>query len=171
MARERIYIIGFMGSGKTTAGKKLARLLGWTFIDLDKQIEISEGMTIPDIFSEKGEEYFRKIESGLLKETYKLKNAVISTGGGAPCHGDNMSFLLGSGITVYLKLTPGQLLERLIGSKTGRPLIKGLGSEELLSYIKEKLQLREICYNRAEVISEEFNIDISHLKEQILQRI
>lgn len=171
MARERIYIIGFMGSGKSTTGKKLAKLLGWTFIDLDKQIEISEGMTISDIFSIKGEAYFRKIESGLLKETCNLKNAVVSTGGGAPCHGDNMSFLLESGITVYLKLTPGQLLERLIGSRTERPLIKGLDREELLKYIGEKLQLRESCYNLAEVITEEYNIDVSNLKEQILRKI
>lgn len=160
-----------MGSGKTTAGKQLAGLLGWTFVDLDKQIEIAEKMTIPEIFSMKGEDYFRLIESNLLLGTGTLRNAVISTGGGAPCSGKNMDFMLGAGITVYLKLTPGELVQRLISSKTERPLIKGLDRSGLLNFIREKLKQREKYYNRAEIIIEDFNIDVYRLKELIHPRI
>jgi len=171
MSRDRIYIVGFMGSGKTTAGKKLSAILGWQFIDLDNIIENKTGMTIPRIFSDLGEEHFRKSETEILRETIQYKGAVISTGGGAPCHDDNMDFMLASGITVYLKLTPEQLRTRLSGSKTERPLIKGLEQEDLLHFIKERLALREKCYSRAEIIMEGCDLDIERLEELISERI
>src|SRR5512133_1334740 len=102
MPRERIYIVGFMGSGKSTAGKKLSSLLDWEFTDLDTKIEDIAGLTIPQIFSDLGEEQFRKIETRSLRDTGSYTKIVVSTGGGAPCHDDNMDFMLTSGITVYL---------------------------------------------------------------------
>lgn len=160
---HRVYIIGFMGSGKSTAGKKLASLLGWSFIDLDKRIEKQAGKTIPEIFSQQGEDYFRNVEAEVLKNLISQTNTVISTGGGTPCHGDNMDHMLETGLTLYLKLTPGQLKSRLSESTGKRPLIKDLDEDSLLGFIEEKLALREKWYNRAEITVEGINLDISLL--------
>jgi shikimate kinase len=158
-----LYIIGFMGSGKSTAGKKLASLLGWSFIDLDKSIEVQTGKTIPEIFSLHGEDHFRNVESEVLRSLKSQINTVISTGGGTPCHGDNMDFMLKTGLTLYLKLTPGQLKSRLSESKGERPLIKDLTDEGLLRFIEDKLASREKWYNSAEITMEGINLDISLL--------
>ena len=158
-----VYIIGFMGSGKSTAGKKLASLLGWSFIDLDKRIEGHAGKTISEIFSQYGENYFRNLEAEVLKSLKSQKNTVISTGGGTPCHGDNMDHMLETGLTLYLKLTPGQLKSRLSESTGERPLIKDLSNDGLLSFIDEKLAWREKCYNRAKITVEGINLDINLL--------
>ncbi|MCX6256053.1 MAG: shikimate kinase [Bacteroidia bacterium] len=158
-----VYIIGFMGSGKSTTGKKLASLLGWSFIDLDKEIEEHTGKTIPELFSQHGEDYFRNVESEVLKNLKSHTNTVISTGGGTPCHGDNMDYMLDTGLTLYLKLTPGQLKSRLSESTGKRPLIKDLSKDRLQSFIEEKLASREKYYNRAEIIVEGINLNINLL--------
>jgi shikimate kinase len=165
MRRPRtIYIIGFMGSGKTTAGKKLASRLAWSFIDLDRKIEEQSGSTIPELFSKHGEDYFRNIESAVLKSLKFETNTVISTGGGTPCHEDNMDFMLSTGLTVYLKLTPAQLMRRLSESSGQRPLVKNLDGNSLLGFIEEKLAYRETWYSRAEIILEgpDLNINLLH---------
>ena len=135
---NKVYIIGFMGSGKTTTGRKLAGMLGWAFTDLDRSIEEYTGMTIPEIFSDKGEAYFREVEAAMLRKQHQEVNTVISTGGGAPVYDDNMDFMLEAGLTIYLKLTPGELRSRLSESKGERPLIKNLDQNELLSFIRQK---------------------------------
>jgi shikimate kinase len=162
-----VYIIGFMGSGKSTAGKKLASLLGWKFIDLDKSIEEYIGKSIPAIFSEEGEPFFRETEAKLLKNIESLSDTIISTGGGTPCYGDNMDFMLNTGLTVYLKLTPGQLKSRLAGSDGDRPLISNLKPEELLDFITKKLAEREKWYDRSELILKGIDLDISVLHAKI----
>jgi len=162
-----IYIIGFMGSGKTTAGKKLASLLGWTFIDLDRKIEEEAKMTIPEIFSQHGEAWFRQAESDILKGLGSEAGAVISTGGGAPCHADNMSFMLGTGLTIYLRLSPAQLVSRLSNAREERPLIKGMKGEELLGFITAKLAEREKWYTQAELIIDGFDLDIDNLYSRV----
>lgn len=166
-----IYIIGFMGSGKTTAGKKLALLLGWSFIDLDKKIEEHTGKTIPEIFSQHGEDYFREIESLVLRNLINRTDTIISTGGGTPCHRDNMDVMLDTGLTVYLKLTPVQLKKRLTGSKTERPLIKNLDPAGLQSFIEEKLAIRESCYNRSDIIIEGIEPDINLILTLVKSRL
>lgn len=158
--KNKVYIIGFMGSGKTTTGKKLAGLLGWTFTDLDRCIEEHTGMTIPEIFSTYGETWFREVESDLLKNLRPGTNAVISTGGGTPCYGDNMDFMLDNGLTIYLRLTPGQLKSRISGTDDERPLLKDLGDNDLLGFIEEKLSVREKWYNRAHLNFDGFNTNI-----------
>ena len=152
-----------MGSGKSTTGKNLASKLGWPFEDLDKSIEEYTGKAIPEIFSHHGEEYFREVESDVLKSLISHKNAVIATGGGTPCYSDNMDFMLETGLTLYLKLTPRQLKSRLLISAGERPLIKNLNNEELLIFIKEKLAFREKWYNRAIITVEGFDPDINSL--------
>jgi shikimate kinase len=166
-----VYIIGFMGSGKSTAGRKLASLLGWSFTDLDKRIEEYSGKTIPEIFSQYGEKYFRDIESEVLKSLRSQTDIVISTGGGTACHADNMEYMIEFGLTVYLKLTPGQLKNRLSESSTERPLIKGLDKDKLQEFIEEKLAYREKWYNRADIIVEGINPDISLLHSLIKSRL
>jgi shikimate kinase len=167
---KKVYIIGFMGSGKTTTGLKLAGLLGWAFTDLDRSIEESTGMTIPEIFSSHGETWFRKAESEMLRNLPSDTNRVISTGGGTPCFEDNMEYMLETGLTIYLKLTPGQLKSRLSGTNGERPLIKDLGEEGLLSFIKEKLAFREKWYNRAEFTVNGFDTDLKLIFSKVKAR-
>lgn len=156
-----------MGSGKSTVGRKLASHLEWSFIDLDKKIEEIAGQTIPEIFSQHGEEYFRALESRTLKSLVSEANTVISTGGGSPCYADNMDHMIKSGLTIYLKMTPLQLKKRLTDSKGERPLIKGLKDESLLSFIEKKLAIREECYEKAALVIEGSNLNINSLYQHV----
>lgn len=165
--KRLVYIIGFMGSGKSTAGKKLAALLRWTFIDLDRKIEEKAGKTIPQIFAQDGEEQFRKIESDVLKSVKDETETIVSTGGGTPCHGENMEIMLETGLTVYLKMTPEQLTKRLLESTGERPLIKNIPDDQLFGFIEKKLGVREKWYNRANIIIEGTNLDIDRLSSFI----
>ena len=168
---SKIFLIGFMGSGKSTAGRKLASQLNWSFIDLDEKIQKMEGMKIPDIFSLKGEPYFRKLETQALQELKSEKDTVISTGGGTPCFGDNMDFMLSSGLTVYIRMTPANLKKRLEGSAEGRPLLKEIAMKDLQEYITSKLAEREKWYSRAEIIIDVVNNDLPDLLSLIKKQI
>ena len=168
---RRIYIIGFMGSGKSTAGKKLAATLGWQFLDLDTQIERQEGQSIKDIFSSQGEDHFREIESKTLLNLNTSENTVISTGGGTPCYSNNMDYLISTGLVVYLKMTPGQLMSRLERSTRDRPLIKKLNKKELLKFISDKLLEREEYYLKASLIVKGTDLDIKALNDIINERL
>jgi len=168
---SKIFLIGFMGSGKSTAGRKLASQLNWSFIDLDEKIQKMEGMKIPDIFSAKGEPYFRKLEALVLQELHHETNTVISTGGGTPCFGGNMDFMLSSGLTIYIRMTPVSLKKRLEGSAEGRPLLKEVDSNDLQEYITSKLAEREKWYSRAEIIFDGVNNDILDLLSLIKKQI
>ncbi len=171
MPGKIVYIIGFMGSGKTTTGRKLASRMGWNFIDLDKQIEKYTRMTIPELFSEYGEAHFRDIEAELLRMHESDTNIVISTGGGAPCHDNNMDYMKRTGLTIYLKLSPAQLKARLDNSKGERPLIKGLEADNLLEFIDNKLTEREKWYSRAEIVIEGTDFSISLLHSLVRSRL
>lgn len=165
--RNIVYIIGFMGSGKSTAGRKLAALMGWSFLDLDHKIEEIAGKKIPLIFSEDGEDQFRKIESDVLKSLDNRGNTIIATGGGTPCHGDNMDYMLRTGVTIYLKMTPGQLVKRLLSSSGERPLLKNIPDDRLPQFIEKKLAERETWYNKAEIIVDGLNLNTELLKSII----
>jgi shikimate kinase len=166
-----VYIIGFMGSGKTTTGKKLASMLGWSFIDLDKKIEEYTGKKIAELFSLNGEDYFRSVESDVLRMLKPGKDAVISTGGGTPCHSNNMDFMLENGLTLYLKLTPAQLKSRLSDSKGERPLLKDITSDELQNFIENRLSLREKYYSRAQIHIDGFDIDYAFLHSVVKKNL
>ena len=168
---SKIFLIGFMGSGKSTAGRKLASQLNWSFIDLDEKIQKMEGMKIPDIFSLRGEPYFRKLETKALQELKSETDTVISTGGGTPCFGDNMDFMLDSGLTIYIRMTPVSLKKRLEGSAEGRPLLKEIDRKDLQGYITTKLAEREKWYSRAEIIIDGVNNDLSDLLSLIKKQI
>jgi shikimate kinase len=145
----RIFLIGFMGSGKSTLGGQLARRLDYQFMDMDQLIEETSELSVPEIFNEHGEAVFRKWEHDILLELCRRDKLVISTGGGAPCHSGNMDLMNANGTTIYLKLTPEALRDRLIQSKTERPLIKGKSEPELLEFITGLLEQREKFYEQA----------------------
>ncbi len=157
----RIFLIGFMGCGKTTLGKKLAKHLNFNFIDLDRFIENKTVKNINVIFDEKGEQYFRDLEKESLNEIYKMDNLVIATGGGTPCFSDNMQTMLEKGICIYLKMKAEDLAERLGKEKNNRPLICHLTKNELNDFISEKLMEREKFYKKAHYILPAKNISKS----------
>ncbi|MDR0750165.1 MAG: shikimate kinase [Tannerellaceae bacterium] len=149
---KRIYLIGYMGAGKTTVGKELARQMNLSFIDLDHYIEARYHKTVRQLFQEKGEVVFRDIECKMLHEAGMIENVVISTGGGAPCFFDNMSYMNQTGTTVYLKTSSGELAKRLELVKHTRPVLKGLSGENLKQFITDNLEKRDPWYKQASVI-------------------
>lgn len=154
---KRIFLTGYMGAGKTTVGKELAKLAGLSFVDLDSHIEARYYRTVSRLFAEKGEEEFRRIEQRMLQEVAAFENVVISTGGGAPCFFDNMAFMKKSGLTIYLKITVDELVKRLEVCKQTRPVLQGKTGEELRNFVAESLNKRERFYNQADII---FNAEV-----------
>ena len=142
----RIYLTGFMGCGKSSFGKRLAKKLDYPFVDLDEEIELIADKKLEEIFDFEGEIAFRNIEREALFATTVHKNAVIATGGGTPCFKDNMDFMNAWGVTVYLRLSPLSIAHRLEQAKRVRPLVKGLKGDELLAFVKSKLAEREKWY-------------------------
>lgn len=153
---RRIILIGYMGSGKTTVGKALSKETGMMFYDLDWYIESRMRKTVAQIFAEKGEEGFRKIEYNMLHEVAEFEDVIISCGGGTPCFFDNIDYINQQGEVVYLKATPEVLYRHLLMGKTERPLIKNKTPEELVAYITEQVAKREEFYNKAR-----YTLDVS----------
>ncbi len=162
-----IFLIGFMGSGKSTLGKRLARKIEYRFIDMDHVLEEQEGMKISEIFDLKGEKYFRNLEKDYLETLEVSDDVVIATGGGAPCWGNNMEIMNRKGVTVYLKMSPGSLASRLEKSRNIRPLIQGLNPDHLRDYIEEKLREREFFYNQAKCIVRGENVKPFHVSSLV----
>lgn len=161
---HKIFLVGYMGSGKTTIGRRLAKELDLQFVDLDLFIENRYHKKVRDIFQEAGEEEFRKIEEEILKEVSCFENVIIATGGGTPCFFDNMELMNQLGKTVYLKTSVTDLAKRLMQGKENRPLIKDKTSEELLEFIHESLEKRKIHYNKSSLI---FDFDKLEDKDDI----
>ena len=159
----RIFLIGFMGSGKTTIGRKLSHRLGFTFIDQDDLIEEMAVMTIPEIFSKEGEEGFRNREHQAIKELLTHNNVVVATGGGAPCFFNNMDLYNENGITIYLKMAPEILTSRLKYSATERPLIKNKTTDELLNFVETSLKKREKFYQQATFVIEGIDLKVEDI--------
>ena len=148
----KIFLIGFMGSGKTHWGEIWAEKNRLDFFDLDSFIEAQQQKTIDAIFNEDGETYFRETESATLKTFAEKDNCIIACGGGTPCFHDNMQWMDGHGITVYLKATPGQIMERVKDEKHMRPLLKRLNDDEAFLFITQKIKEREPFYSQAQII-------------------
>jgi shikimate kinase len=163
----RIILIGFMGSGKSVTGKKLAAKLDCDFFDLDNLIEERYKMTIPALFAKFGEEQFRKLESKALKEILKTDNYVLSCGGGTPCFNNNMKLIKKAGISIYLKMTPKALSNRLARSYKKRPLIKDLPKEQLPDTIEIMLENRERFYNQSNITVNGLSLKMDDLISKI----
>lgn len=141
-----------MGSGKSTLGNALARSINWSFIDMDHLFEDRHAMTISSYFEKFGEDGFRLAEHEILVNVSEMENVIIGTGGGSPCFYNNMDVMNNSGLSIYLKLSPEILFERLIHAKQQRPLVANKTESELLEFIADKLKEREPFYNKAGLV-------------------
>jgi len=158
MTSNRIFLVGFMGSGKSSIGKKLARLLHFDFFDTDAEIERKTDKSISQIFETEGETFFREQERTLITELVQKNNIVVSTGGGLPCFFDNMQQMKQAGLTIYFRAMPNMLKQRIINSKNKRPLLDNLSDEELTAHIAQLLHQRESDYRQSHLIVEAFNL-------------
>jgi shikimate kinase len=167
----RVFLIGYMGSGKSTVGKKLAAKLGLKFIDLDECIEQQNGGTIEELFAGKGEEQFRLMERAALHRVLEEDSFLLSTGGGTPCFFDNMERMNGSGLTVYLKMSADTLAQRLLNAKKKRPLIQGMNETELRSFITSNLEKREDFYQQAHFKVKAKSLDVEELADFLKKEV
>lgn len=163
----RIYLIGYMGSGKTTLGRELSASLDISFLDLDKYLEKKFFKSIPQIFEQEGESGFRLKEQHCLQEVSEFEDVVIATGGGAPCFFDNMEVMNRTGYCVFLDVPPEELADRLVHAKIERPLIKGKSPEELVSFIEGMMEKRRPYYEQAEYIITGSNITAKEILKKI----
>lgn len=164
----RIFLIGYMGAGKTTLGKAFARAMGLTFVDLDWYIEERYHKTVRQIFEERGEDGFRELEKRMLHETGEFEDVVISVGGGTPCFFDNMDYMNSVGQTVFLDVDVKVLFRRLKVAKQQRPLLANKTDEELMTFIVEALQKRLPFYSKANYV---FNGERLEDRRQIQQSV
>ncbi len=166
-----LFLTGYMGSGKSTLGEKLASKLNYGFIDLDKFIESEYHQTIPQIFATKGESEFRAMEHNSLKKIIEKDNVIIACGGGTPCYYNNMELMNNNGITVYIKMSVDTLISRLLLAKEKRPLIENKTEPELRAFVSRQLEKREDFYHQAQytVKGKDLNVDelASFVKEQV----
>lgn len=164
---KNIYIVGFMGVGKTTVGKKLANKLGWNFIDTDILFEEKYKLNIDTFFEKYGEDLFRKLEHEVLLSTFSLTNCVISTGGGMPCHFGAMKKINNNGISIYLSMNENAILNRLSSSKQRRPLVINKTDEELRLFISTMLAKRIPFYSMAKLTMSAISINIDLIVENL----
>ncbi|MEM6967100.1 MAG: shikimate kinase [Bacteroidota bacterium] len=148
----RLFILGFMGCGKSYSGRRLAEKFNIDFIDLDQYIEEKEKRSIKAIFEKEGEDYFRRVEKQCLHEMKNKAMAVIAVGGGTPCFFDNMKWMNKMGITVFLETSVQVLASRLEKAMAGRPLLKGFSKKELVNFIEKKLEERKPFYEQCQIL-------------------
>ncbi|WP_338157843.1 shikimate kinase [uncultured Phocaeicola sp.] len=161
---KRIFLIGYMGSGKTTLGKAYARAMQLQFIDLDWYIEERFHKTVQELFEERKEDGFREIERNMLHEVAEFEDVIIACGGGTPCFFDNMEYMNGKGETVFLDASPEVLFRRLKIAKSKRPLLMDKSDEELMDVIQNALRIRIPFYSQAKYV---FNAESLEDREQI----
>jgi shikimate kinase len=162
-----IFLIGFMGSGKSSIGKKLSNLLHFDFFDTDAEIEKMTGKTIAQIFETDGEHFFREKERDVIAALSQKTDVVVSTGGGTPCFFDNMQRMNQAGLTIYLHATPKMLKQRIIRGENRRPLLNRVPDEELTARITHLLHQREPDYRKSQITVEAFNLTAKKLLEEL----
>jgi shikimate kinase len=164
----KIFLIGFMGSGKSFCGRELSKKLNLPFFDMDEQIVNSEGRPITEIFETQGEEYFRLKEKEVLNIiTESHTSFVMACGGGSPCFFNNIDYMNRSGITVWLNTPISVLFDRLLKEKKQRPLLKDLSDAQLRGFIIKKFADRKIFYEQAEIVIDDENISLDKIIEKI----
>jgi len=155
----RIFLIGFMGTGKSYWGKIWSSQHNLKFIDLDSEIEKKIGLSVDAIFEKKGEDFFRNVEAETLIEMNQYDNCIIACGGGTPCFKNNMDWMNNNGTTIFLNATPSKLLENILNDNKERPLLKKTNKGELLFFIEMKLKERMEFYNKANVQLHAFELN------------
>ncbi len=148
----KIFLIGFMGAGKSSLGKKLAARLGLSFLDTDSFLESKQGRTITEIFEQEGEGYFRKLEAEYLRELADIERVVVATGGGLPCYQQNMDWMNEQGVTIYLEVPEDVLVNRVLTDNNKRPLLQGKSADQLSEYVKGTLAKRNKYYYQAQFV-------------------
>ena len=168
-----LFLVGYMGCGKSTFGRKLARRLGVRFADTDALVEQQEGATVFDVFQYEGEERFRELERGVLAELIASdEDTVVSTGGGLPVWRDNMERMNAAGVTIYLKRSPAQIARRLSPyGRQKRPRLRGLDDAQLLDYMTRDMAAREPFYAQAALTMDCDALPDDELIERILMEL
>lgn len=160
----RVFLLGYMASGKSTAAKKLASKLKLKAVDLDAEIEKTTGLSIPEIFKLRGEKSFRKTEQAeLQKWIAEQDDFVMACGGGTPCYFESMDEMNASGVTIYLQMTPKAVVDRVMSSKEERPILKGLDEKKMLEKVTFQLKKREPFYKKAQWTVNGVNLDVEEL--------
>lgn len=163
MTNTIIYLVGFMGAGKTEVGRRLAELLAWTFIDLDREIEIREAKTISEIFRQQGESYFRELEGLELQRVSRGKSTVVAVGGGAFCSAENQEIIARTGTSVWLDAPLDLLLARCSAASELRPLFKTRHEMSRL------LEARRPHYAKAALHLQVAGLSVDDLARRILE--
>jgi shikimate kinase len=166
----RLYLTGYMGTGKSTLGRKIAKRTELPFLVTDKMLEEAEGTTVADIITYAGEEYSRNAERKALEQTAKYENAIISTGGGLPVWGDNQAWIAEHGVSVYLKRSPEQILMRLSPhGRYKRPKLRGLSDEEVLQVMREGIAEREPIYEKADIVIDCSQVNDHEITDKLVE--
>ena len=168
-----VFLIGYMGCGKTTLGAALAQEMEMTYIDLDELIEQDAGKTIVQLFEDLGEARFREIETQALRNTLTMTDVIVGCGGGTPCHGNNMELMNQSGITVWLNTSPERLTARLLlpEQKNKRPKILALPNEAVLPFVMQELQERTPYYRQAHLHFDSTDIETAAATVRTARRL
>ena len=168
-ADMKVYLIGFMGSGKSHWGRKLSASLNIPFFDLDDVIVMREGKPITEIFANQGEEYFRLLEKDTLINLTESHDAfVISSGGGTPCFFGNIDYMKEHGKVIWLNTSTQVLIDRLLKEKKHRPLLMDIPDEDMKSFIIKKLHDRKMYYEQAHLSLHEEELSLEQIKEAII---
>jgi shikimate kinase len=165
--KSSIFLIGFMGAGKSTIGKKLAHRLGLQFFDLDKLIEAKAGCSISDIFKFLGEDAFRQLEQSCLQEIVAHDHILLAAGGGTPCFFNNIEIMKAKGLVIYIELPELVLYERLVKAKKVRPSVRGMNEVELKAFIEKQLLTRKSFYEQADLTMNGLSVNLTEIIEQI----
>lgn len=169
-----IFLIGFMGAGKSRLGKRLAKRMNFAFLDADQEIEKANNATVDQLFAELGEDGFRKLETEWLKKI-EVDNTIIALGGGTPCFNDNIQVILNKGKSVYLELTTKMLVDRLQSAKGIRPLIEPIKHDKaaLLQFVAKKLSEREVFYKQANYTTKAMSLSAKRLDSliEVIERL
>ena len=171
MVMNRIYLVGYMGAGKTTTARRLAQRLGWEVADTDALFEEKYKISVNDFFNKYDEPLYRKLESEVLKATESLENVVVSTGGGTACYFDNMEWMNSHGLTVFLQISPKAAVDRVIHSRHKRPLAEGKSEEELTEFVNSHYASRMPFYEQARLTMKSEDLDVEGLLLSIKENL